>query len=93
MVHETILDLAFLFTIRSNDLIMTNPFPLGSESFSGLPMLPLSMSMEAWEVDLPIKFALPVRQIISDSVASKYVKINKGHVMISHMVVLKQPTI
>ena len=56
MVNGTITDLAFLFTIWSTELTMANPFQLGRERFSGLPMLPLSMSMEVWEVDLPIKF-------------------------------------
>ena len=66
MAHETISDLAFLFTIWSTELTMVDPFPLGRESFFGYPMLPLSMSMEVWEVDLLIKFALPVLQIIDD---------------------------
>ena len=60
MVHGTITDLAFLFTIWSTELTMADPFPLGRERFSGFRMLPLLMSMEVWELDLPIKFALPV---------------------------------
>ena len=70
MVHGTILDLAFLFTIWSTELTMANPFQLGRERFSGLPMLPLSMSMEVWGVDLPIKFVFPMLQIIVDSAAT-----------------------
>ena len=73
---------------------MVDPFPLGRESFSGLLMLPLSMSMEVWEVDLPIKFALPVLQIIPDFSSNKQIgKIIKGHVMVCHIAVLKELTI
>ena len=68
MAHETISDLAFLFTIWSTELTMADPFPLGREMlFLDIQCYHCQCPFKTSEVVLLIKFALLVFQIIADS--------------------------
>ena len=50
LTHVTILELAFLFTIRLNFLTLDDAFRLGREIYYVPPLLPLSMLMETLEL-------------------------------------------
>ena len=68
MAHETISDLAFLFTIWSTELTIGRSLSIGKRNaFLDIQCYHCQCPFKTWEVVLLIKFALLVFQIIADS--------------------------